>query len=158
MRASIALPIVALIAAACGPSDDVSDLHLNARLSKPVGATITARVDQPGSVQVLSNDELRAPSSGTTAHVSVGIRGTMKITYLVTTTASDTIGFIEINLGLHRKYVHSVTVTRQPAGSPWLCLGCGSLLKFPFLGSEKATTDSLFVYVTSNVPCKECVY
>ncbi|MDQ6612072.1 MAG: hypothetical protein M3Y64_06540 [Gemmatimonadota bacterium] len=158
MRAGRVLPAFAFIAAACGSPDDVSDLHLGASLSKPVGATITARIEQPGSVQVISNDELRAPSSGTTAHLSVGIRGNMTITFLVTTTASDTIGLIEINLGLHRKYIHSVTVTRQPAGSPWRCLGCGSLLKFPFRGSEKATTDSLFVYVTSGVPCKECVY
>lgn len=157
------LTACALVASACTSSGEDTDvLTVNGSISSPAGAQITAVVEQPGRRSVFTHEEITAKNTNGVflgARVRVaGRTGTMRVNVTVTTVPSDTIAVGDVTLPIDRGNLYSVIIHRQPARMGNTCFGCDGYKTFPFRGSERATTDSLWLYYVARKPCKDCVY
>ena len=159
MMKKFALSLVLFALAGCNSLfEDPSTLSLNGKLRTPANVHIQMTVVQPGSVRVVTNEEIINAQGTNGFQMSVGNHGTMKVTVLYTTVPSDTILVFDENFKLNPGNAHGISTSRLPAGLSDFCFGCTRSYKLPFRGSEKSSTDSLFVGVATGVPCKDCVY
>lgn len=154
----VLLAVGGLIACDESPSDvDVLELRGVARL--PTNAVVTARVEQPGRLTTVSHEALaQSMVDGVPVRVRTKTRGTMRVRYLITTSATDTIADLEIPFDLQPGNQYSVSVFRSPANYVNFCFGCTSQTRIPLRGSAQPTTDSLTFYIVNAKPCRGCVY
>jgi hypothetical protein len=160
-RLQIACSLIVL--SACNSTGEDTDvLSVNGSIPTPAAARITAVVEQPGRRTVFTHEQITAKNpDGTFVSARVRIQGrtgTMRVAVIVTTVPSDTIATGEVMLPIDKGNVYSVHIYRQPARMGNTCFGCSGYVTLPFGGSERATTDSLWLYYTARKPCGDCVY
>ncbi|MEP6762924.1 MAG: hypothetical protein ABJB66_01375 [Gemmatimonadaceae bacterium] len=157
IKAFAGLAMLSLMLIGCDGAGE-NTLSIAGTISKPANSRLQVTITQANSIHIVTNEELVNDLNHTGIKILVGRRGTVKVTYLYTTVASDTIGLFDVSLVLHDGYEHGISVGRRGQDLPDGCIGCTSTARFPFRGSEKNTTDELVAYIASRTPCNGCVY
>jgi hypothetical protein len=163
MIRKLQLAYAVLLFSACNGTDEDTDvLNVNGSIATPAGARVTAIVEQPGRRTVFTHEQITAKNQNGSfvgARVRVaGRAGSVRVRVIVTTVPSDTIADGEVTLPIDKGNLYSVNIFRQPARMGNTCFGCSGYVTFPFRGSERATTDSLWLYYVARKPCRDCVY
>ncbi len=152
--------VAMLILLACSSTDDTDFLTVRGAMRTPVGLQLNARVEQGGRITNLSHaDIMRVQSDGQSyARVDVSRSGAMHVVVIAMTSLADTIAIGELEMPLTKGFVYGVTVSREAAGKATFCFGCSGVQKFPLRGSQRNSTDSLWLTMSNAAPCKGCVY
>lgn len=148
--------VVALAACASACSSEPQNvLDIQAGVYTREKPTITALVEMPGLRFALADAQIH----GQSFQMPVTARsGDIRITFIVTKSVTDTIGRGEVTLPITRGHNYSANLFRQPAGLGYGCFGCTGSKRYPLIGSERGSTDTLWLYYTNAEPlCKGCV-
>lgn len=153
---------IALAATAgCGIFDDSEWLSLETQM--PVSA-VDIKTDfivvNGGRSFVVRHDDMKVRVAPNVRNATVPVEkaGTLKVSFVQTKSATDTIASGEVELPMGEDYEYAVRVHRMPAGMPSGCFGCTGERTFPLRGSEQQSTDVIVVSYVARVPCKDCVY